>query len=493
MAWLNGELMPEMVSSQGRGKVLLVNPNRMKPPVAPLALDYLAHALKKSRFQVDLLDLCFSTDVSLEIESYLARNDVLAVAVTLRNTDDTYLASQDFCIDRYKQVIDLLKAQTDAPIILGGSGFSIMPQAILSYYGLDLGIWGEGEFSLPLLVDRIAAKQDYRDVPGLVYRTSEGFRANKPEYFDLRNIDAPERNLVNNQRYFVEGGMGGVESKRGCSKGCIYCADPVGKGKKLRLRSPQSVADEIEALLGMGIDHFHFCDSEFNIPENHARDICLELVRRGLGDKIRWYAYASPVPFSQELAALCRKAGCAGIDFGVDSGCDTMLLRLGREFSVADLSRTAEVCHQESIIFMYDLLLGAPGETRESMKETIETMKKLSPDRVGTSLGVRIFPQTKMAELVQKQGPLPENPNLRGTIEGNDNFFKPIFYLSASLGPDAAEYLSQLIGGDERFFFVSPSGAERNYNYNDNTVLVNAIKAGYRGAFWDILRRLGKP
>jgi radical SAM superfamily enzyme YgiQ (UPF0313 family) len=485
--------MSARVSSQGRGKVLLVNPNQMKPPVAPLALDYLAHALKKSGFQVDLLDLCFSTDISRDIESYFTSNDVLTVAVTLRNTDDAYLASQDFCIDRYKQVVDLLKTRTSTPIILGGSGFSIMPQAILGYYGLDLGIWGEGELALHLLIERIAARQDFRDVPGLVYRTSEGFRANKPEYFDLRNIGAPERSLVNNRRYFVEGGMGGVESKRGCSGGCIYCADPVGKGKKLRLRSPQSVAAEIESLLGMGIDHLHFCDSEFNIPESHARDICLELVRRGLGGKIRWYAYASPAPFSQELAALCCKAGCAGIDFGVDSGSDAMLRRLGRDFSVADLSRTAEVCHQEGIVFMYDLLLGGPDETRESMRETIETMKKLSPDRVGVSFGVRIFPQTKMAELVQRQGPLPENPNLRGTIEGNDNFFKPVFYLSAGLGPDAAEYLSRLIGGDERFFFVSPSGAERNYNYNDNSVLVNAIKAGYRGAFWDILRRLGKP
>jgi radical SAM superfamily enzyme YgiQ (UPF0313 family) len=170
-----------------------------------------------------------------------------------------------------------------------------------------------------------------------------------------------------------------------------------------------------------------------------------------------------------------------------------MLRRLGREFSVADLSRTAEVCHQEGIVFMYDLLLGGPGETRESMRETIEIMKRLSPDRVGTALGVRICSQTKMAALVQKQGPLNENPNLHGTIAGNDNFFKPIFYLSASLGPDAPEYLSRLIGRDERFFFVSPSEAERNYNYNDNTVLVNAIKAGYRGAFWDILRRLGAP
>ena len=474
-----------------KGKVCLVNPNQMKPAVAPLALDYLAHALKESKFQVDLLDLCFSTNVSLEIKSYFARNDVMAVAVTLRNTDDTYLASQDFCIDRYKQVIDLLKARTDAPIVLGGSGFSIMPQAVLSYYGLDLGIWGEGELSLPLLVESIAAKRDYRDVPGLVFRSGEGFRINEPKYLALSRMDAPERNTVDNYRYFVEGGMGGVESKRGCPQGCIYCADPVGKGKKTRLRSPQSVVDEIESLLEMGIDHLHFCDSEFNIPEGHARDICLELARRGLGDRLRWYAYASPVPFSRELAALCRKAGCAGIDFGADSGSDDILRCLGREFTVADLSRTAEVCHQEGITFMYDLLLGGPGETRESMRQTIEAMKRLAPDRVGVSFGVRVFPRTRMAEMVREQGSLKDNPNLHGTIEGNDNFFRPVFYVSSGLGADSAGYLSQLIGGDERFFFVSPSGAERNYNYNDNTVLVNAIKAGYRGAFWDILRRLG--
>ncbi len=254
--------------------------------------------------------------------------------------------------------------------------------------------------------------------PGLVYRSPEGFHVNKSKYLDLSRIAAPERDVVDNHRYFIEGGMGNVESKRGCPQGCIYCADPVGKGKKLRLRSPKSVADEIEDLLRGGIDHLHFCDSEFNIPENHARDICLELVERGLGDRIRWYAYASPKPFSQELATLCKRAGCVGIDFGVDSGCDAMLRRLGRDFFVEDLSRTAEICHQEGIIFMYDLLLGGPGETRESMKETIDTMKRLSPDRIGVSFGVRIFPQTKLAALVTSQGLLKENPNIRGRLWG---------------------------------------------------------------------------
>ena len=276
-------------SSKARGKVLLVNPNQMKPPVAPIALDYLAHALRQSRFQVDLLDLCFSTDVARDIKSYFSRNDVLAVAITLRNTDDTYFASSDFCIDRYKTVIDLLKSHTDAPIILGGSGFSVMPEAILEYYGLDLGIWGEGELSLPLLVERIASKQDYSDVPGLVYCSRGGFIANKPRYLNLNSLSAPKRDTIDNRRYFIEGGMAGIESKRGCPQRCIYCADPLSKGKRLRLRSPQSIGDEMEALLEMGIDYFHFCDSEFNIAEEHARGICLELIARGLGDKIRWY------------------------------------------------------------------------------------------------------------------------------------------------------------------------------------------------------------
>ncbi len=480
-------------SARAQGKVLLVNPNQMKPPVAPIALDYLAHALRLKGFQVDLLDLCFSMDIAQDIKSYFARNDALAVAVTLRNTDDTYLASQDFCIDKYRQVIDMLKTVTSAPIILGGSGFSIMPGAVLEYYGLHLGIWGEGELSLPLLVDRIALQQAYTDVPALVYRSGRGFRVNRARYVDLNGLSAPKRDTIDNRRYFIEGGMAGIETKRGCPQGCIYCADPVGKGKKLRLRSPQSIADEMEALLEMGIDDFHFCDSEFNIPEEHARSVCQELIARGLGDRVRWYTYASPVPFSRELARLCLKAGCAGIDFGVDSGCDTMLRSLGRDFTVADISRTADVCHLEGIVFMYDLLIGGPGETRDTLKQTIETMKRVSPDRVGISFGVRIIPNTRLAAEVIKEGPLCNNPNLCGSTENNDNFFRPVFYLSSQMGQDAPEYLSQLIGGDKRFFYASPSAAERNYNYNDNTVLVNAIKAGYRGAFWDILRRLGDP
>jgi len=248
------------------------------------------------------------------------------------------------------------------------------------------------------------------------------------------------------------------------------------------------VVDEIESLLKMGIDHFHLCDSEFNLPPEHAISICREIVKRGLGPKIRWYAYCSPVPFDDEVASTFQRAGCAGINFGVDSGDDQVLRRLGRDFSVEDLAMTADVCHRHDIVFMYDLLLGGPGESRDSLRATIETMKRLSPSRVGASLGVRIYPGTRLADIVRNQGSIETNPNLHGIVD--ETLFAPIFYRESALGDDAAAYLNDLIAGDERFFFMSGDVADQNYNYNDNALLMDAIRKGHRGAFWDILRRL---
>ncbi len=471
-------------------KILLVNPNQMQPPVAPLALDYLASALAQSGFEIDLLDLCFAQDFAREIERYFASNSVLAIALTLRNTDDTCFATRDSFIPRFKEIVDSLRGQSAVPVILGGSGFSIMPEDILEYCNLDLGIWGEGEYSLPLLVSKLTAGEDYRDVPGLVYRAGRGFRRNPPRYLDLGDMTTPQRNVVDNRRYFLEGGMGSIESKRGCPQRCIYCVDPVAKGRRVRSRSPRSVVDEIEALLQMGIDYFHFCDSEFNLPPDHAQEVCRQIIAQGLGARINWHTYCSPAPFSDELAILFQKAGCVGINFGVDSGNDRMLHNLGRDFTVKDLERTAHICHRQGLVFMYDLLLGGPGETRESLEETIEDMKRLSPSRVGATLGVRVFPNTMLADLVQREGPVGQNPNLHGAAD--ERFFAPVFYLSSALGADAPEYLAGLIAGDERFFFMSGESADQDYNYNQNTTLVNAIRDGYRGAFWDILRQLAE-
>ena len=134
---------------------------------------------------MDVLDLCFSLDWTQDIDRYFADNSAVAVGVSLRNTDDTSLGSQEFFIPRFKEIIDYIRERTSAPVILGGSGFSIMPEAILDYFGLDLGITGDGEYSLPLLVEKLVSKEDYSSVPGLVYRIDGGFRRNPPSYIDL--------------------------------------------------------------------------------------------------------------------------------------------------------------------------------------------------------------------------------------------------------------------------------------------------------------------
>ncbi|MDP2719290.1 MAG: radical SAM protein [Dehalococcoidia bacterium] len=481
-----------MVTSGNR--VLLINPNRMKPATAPIALDCLGESLRKHRFNVDVLDLCFSEEPIRELDRYFKRSgDPSLIAVTIRNTDDTYYASQDFCLDHYRNIVNYISVKSNSAVVLGGSGFSVMPEAILEYFDLSMGIWGEGEYSLPFLLRTLATRGQLSDVPGLVYRNgNDDFQRNAPLQIDLAKMPPLARDNVDNVRYFNEGGMVGIESKRGCSMRCSYCADPLGKGSKIRLRSPESVAEELASLVDRGIDHFHFCDSEFNIPASHADEVCTELIRNGVGKKIRWYAYVSPVPFTEELARLFVKSGCAGLNFGADSGSNTVLRELKRDFTVRDLVNTADICRKYSIPFMYDLLMGGPGETRETLKESVELMKRISPDRVGVSLGIRLWPGTNLAEMVTSGGSLVENPNLKGRVTGNQSLLFPIFYLSSKLGMDVDDYLADLIDRDERFFFGTHEAGDANYNYNDNSILVNAIKNGYRGAYWDILRRLAE-
>ena len=469
---------------------LVVNTNRMKPAIAPVGLDYLGEALTGKGYVVDLLDLCFSEDYRKAIDDYFRKQSVLAIGITIRNTDDCYLLSQDFFLPEIKEIVKYLKTKTDVPVILGGVGFSIMPESILEYCELDLGIRGDGEEVLPLLLQRIAEGRNYTDLPGLVYRASGGFVSNLPGYFDLNKISSRRRKFVDNRRYFNEGGQGNIETKRGCNKRCIYCADPVAKGRKIRLRNPEEVVNELEVLLDEGVNYFHFCDSEFNLPQEHAKAVCQQIISRGINKKINWYAYCSPSPFSEELAMLMKITGCRGVDFGVDNGNREMLKILGRDFGKDEIRNTAKLCHKYGITFMFDLLLGGPGETRETIKETIDLMRETEPDRVGVMVGVRIYAGTELGNMVLKEGAMEENRNLQGKVKGNGDFFEPVFYVSRKLGEDVYSYISELIAGDRRFFFTTRDDQEKGYNYNQNQVLVEAIKKGYRGAYWDILRRL---
>ena len=146
---------------------------------------------------------------------------------------------------------------------------------------------------------------------------------------------------------------------------------------------------------------------------------------------------------------------------------------------------------------MLDLLLGGPGETPETLAESIAFFRHVAPDCIGASLGMRIYPGTPAAGIVAAEGAMESNPAIRRKYAGPVDLLSPTFYISAALGDRPARLVKELIAGDRRFFepeeedpAEAPDGLSGDHNYNENTELVEAIAAGARGAYWHILRNL---
>lgn len=471
--------------------IALINPNTIEPPIAPLGLEYIAEACREQGMSVQVLDLCFESNAHAALKTRLSE-DVSLVGMTLRNTDTCLMLNHRSFIEPLRDMIQTVRTVTEAPVVVGGAGFSVAPGAVLEKTGADYGIIGDGEVALAELARAAADGKSPADVAGCVWREGGVFRRNEPQWPDLSGRPGLRRDMVDIRRYFREGGQIGLETSRGCNRHCTYCVDPFSKGRRVRRRSPGAVADEIENLLARGADVYHLCDSEFNLDEAHARAVCEALIDRGLGDHIGWYGYLAPRPFSTELAQLMKRAGCDGINFGADSGSDAMLRRLGRSFTRADVISDVAACREAGITVMLDLLIGAPKETPETAAESIDMVKQADPDCAGISLGVRLYPGTAVTAQLREEGPLHAT---EGIISDNDSetdhMLTPVFYISPDLGnsDEAIGLLDEYIAGDERFFFGG-SEDDRDYNYDQNAVLVEAIADGARGAYWDILRRL---
>ncbi len=475
----------------------LINTNKMLPAIGPIGLDYIAASVEKAGIDVEILDLAFVEDPAKMMKEHFTTGKADLVGLSFRNAEDCFWPSADWFVPGLRDTVKTIRNITDAPIVVGGVGFSIFARSIFEYTDIDFGICGDGETALISLVRQLQGTRSFADVPGLLWRDKDRTRSNPPSWPNPISLGTA-RSFIDNRRYFEQGGQCGLETKRGCNRHCIYCADPLTKGNMLRLRNPLEVADEVQSLLSQGINVLHFCDSEFNIPRDHAQSVCEELIKRSLGGRIRWYAYLSPVPFDANLAKTMAQAGCAGINFTGDSGCKSMLQTYRQQHSKENLAETVKLCRLNNIAVMIDLLLGGPNETLETVRETIDFIKKINPDCAGAALGVRIYPRTAMEKIVTKELRSGENANIRRKYSGPINLFKPTFYISKALGKEPAELVRDLIGGDKRFFEPasennrkeSEDGDATDYNYNENQLLTQAIQKGARGAYWDILRQL---
>jgi len=463
-------------------KVLLVNTNRAQPPVAPVGLDYLAAALEHKAIEPVLVDLAWENSTEQALKHAIEKHCPDLIGLSVRNIDDSSSSTREFFLDPVRDIVSFLKTNYAVPVVLGGCGFSIMPDRALRYCGGNFGIKGDGENALAELAMRLHKGQDYKDIAGLVFFEQGTAVANKTEYAHIEDMEfLSKRNFIDNRRYFEQGGQGNIETRRGCDQNCTYCADPIAKGRSMRFRRPEHVVEELSNLVEKGVDCFHFCDSEFNLPPNYAEKVCQATIKSGLNDVIKWYAYCGCAPFPSSLGRLMKKAGCLGINFGADSANPQMLSILGRGHNPDDVKKTARICRDNEIDVMFDLLIGAPYETRQSIHSSIDFFKAIDADAVGISVGIRLYEGTPLYEQLA-------NDSARA-VHIKDPLF-PLYYVSENLGSDIEDYIRDLTADDERFLSFEAGDADRDYGYTDNQLLVNAIKKGYRGAYWHILKQV---
>ena len=456
-------------------KILLISVNRerMPFPVFPLGLAYIAKALREEGRQIEVVDLCFSQEVSVDLKSTLHRFQPDLIGISLRNLDNlTYPTSISY-LKGVEEVIGICRQFTPSRLVIGGSGYSLVPKELLQHLDVDFGIVGEGEEIFRQLVRSLEKGDPISPSPNVLIKEKpfppliEGAR--------VFPIQSPDRSFFETHRYLEEGGMGNIQTKRGCPFSCIYCTYPLLEGKKVRLRSTEEVVEEIQHFVEEGVDYIYFVDDIFNYPPANAEALCREMVRRKVD--VKWSAFVNPSFLNETLLQWMKEAGCDGIEFGTDSGSPRMLENYKKSFTQEDIIQSSKICSKLMVNQCHYLLFGGPGEDEETIEESFQLMDQLAPTAVIAMLGIRIYPGTEMERISLSQG----------VIRQDSDLIYPHFYISPALGGRLSKIIQEKALARKRW--IVP-GLEINITQN----LIEQIRRfRIRGPLWALVGRMKRP
>ena len=202
---------------------------------------------------------------------------------------------------------------------------------------------------------------------------------------------------------------------------CSYCSTPMIEGRSFRRRSPEIVVQWLRARVEAGIHHLFFVDNTFNLPPSYAKALCSKIIEAQLD--ITWQCIVYPKNLDQELAALMAEAGCTDVSLGFESGSEQILHAMNKRFKPEDVRFSAQLFADHGIRRMGFLLLGGPGETRESVEESLAFVDSLDLDAGKISVGIRIYPNTDLARTAVEER----------VIEPDDDLLFPKFYMTTAI------------------------------------------------------------
>jgi len=391
--------------------ILLISANRSTEPypVFPLGLATVAEALRQAGHAVEIFDCLWDTDLEERVRAFAPR----LVGISLRNIDNENSLGEEWYLDDLRQIVGRIRAISDAPVVLGGAGFTIMPDAILAHTGADFGIAGEGERLIVELCATLARGE--RPATRIMRQTPP---------LQCAEIGAGLRDAAHVTRYASRGGGFGIQTKRGCPYQCVYCSYPFIEGRTFRARDPEAVADEV-AWLGAhcpGASVF-FTDSLFNDTQGLWRHVVEALLRRD--NRVPWSAYFRPAGLTADDITLMKRAGLKSVELGTDAASDTALRGLAKSFTFAQAEDCNRLFAEQEIPAAHFLMFGGPDETPDSVREGIENVKRLTRAVVFPFMGIRILPDT----------PLHTRAIRDGIITATTDLLKPDYYISPALAP----------------------------------------------------------
>ena len=393
------------------------------PP--PVGLTLLTTPLREAGHAVRVVELMKESDPDKVLAAALAAEPWDLVGFSFRNLDNMDYEDLRSFVPDYVRWVGM--ANEVAPTIIGGSAVIAAPEALYAATGATYAIAGQGERALPgFLAELAAGLAGGYETPGLIWREDGEVHAN-PGRFDgyAGRSGSLDWESIDYMRYRGRAMNCCVITKTGCPHRCIFCDARETFGCEFAPRAPEDIVEDLRrdaTERGFHVLDYIFIDACFNEPADWAKEVLEALIR--YERRLVFTAIVEPTPtVDRELMRLLKRAGCGMITCLVGSIDDEVLARGRRPFTVADVHRCYQLCEEEAVAYMPQLLLGGPGETEETVAGNHDHLRRRKPVMVDAGYGLRILPRAGLRDVAVAEG----------VIDADDDLLTPRFYLSEPL------------------------------------------------------------
>lgn len=370
--------------------------------IPPLGLAYLAAVLENNGYQIKIIDCSVGISHANLMRSLIKeRPDIVGITGTTP------------AFESMKKVAENIKQfLPKAVVIIGGAHLSAMPREAMEFPYFDIGVIGEGETIILELIKRIekSSLSNLNGIDGIVYRQGGGILENKRREFikDLDTLPFPARHLLPplstyrpTPASYKKLPLGVLITTRGCPSRCTFCDRSV-FGSTYRERSVDNVINEIEELVyKFGARELRFFDDTFTVNKKRVFQICAKLRERKI--KVPWTCLTKVNDISEEMLREMKGAGCWQVLYGLESGDPRMLAILNKGNTIEQNETAVKFAHKAGLSVRADFIVGAPGETPESLKRTLSFAIRLKVDYAHFNKFIP-FPGTELYSTLIKKG-----------------------------------------------------------------------------------------